>query len=284
MGKHEVSMFSLVVLFSNDRKKQFDLCVDCWKDMPMFDQADRILLVDGVCDFDYPEWKIVNYSRSDDYYCWADAINLGIESCNTDILFYLDCDRIPDVDFFLNGLNVLRNNNAFIYTEHLYNLKVNGISKKYIRKLQSTSDSFLLTPDHRSLNPVDIGKKNPFSGCVGFSKDLYYNTPGFDSRYKGWGCPDTDMFMSCVEAGCDFISIQGNELHLAHDYNVDNYTHVLHNIWNINQLVSKWKLNRIILVIKVNNMLKTKTRVNKCLNIINQSESLDHFIKYMLHE
>jgi hypothetical protein len=277
-------MFSLFVLYSPDRLAQLNISLECWKYIKLFKDCEKILIVDGQTNINPPGWNVCSLPRQQDHYCWADSINKGISLAKNDIVFYLDCDRIPPVYFFQSGVRVLQDNDCFVYPEELSNLKTECTSVEVIRRLSHNPDSFLLLPETRTTNPLNIGKKTPFSGCVGFNKSTYLRTGGVDPIYKGWGFPDTDILMSATLKGVTFETIPGMEIHQRHSYSVSPVELTLHNIWNMSLFISKWKLPRDLLYNKTTSWLHTDKRHAECIAILESSSSLTEFISKFNNE
>ena len=252
--------------------------------MKLFKGCEKILIVDGQTNINPPGWNVYNLHREKDHYCWADAINKGISLSRNDIIFYLDCDRIPPEEFFKAGVNILQDKDSFVYPEKLSNLKTECTSVDLIRKLSHNPNSFLLLPEIRTTNPLNIGKKTPFSGCVGFNKNTYIRSGGVDPMYIGWGFPDTDILMSATRKGVDFETVPGTEIHQKHSYSIPLVIHTLHNIWNMNLFIAKWKLPQSLLHNKMANWLHTDARHLECMAILESSTSLTEFISKFNNE
>lgn len=277
-------MFSLFILYSPDRLTQLNIGLECWKSVKLFKDCEKILIVDGQTNVNPPGWNVYSLPRKQDHYCWADSINKGISLAKSDIVFYLDCDRIPPVNFFYSGVRILQDKDCFVYPEKLSNLKIESTSPELIRRLSYNPDSFLLLPEERTTNPLNIGKKTPFSGCVGFNKSTYIKTGGIDPIYKGWGFPDTDILMSATQKGMTFETIPGVEIHQRHSYSVSSTEFTLHNIWNMSLFISKWKLPQDLLYNKISSWLHHDKRYLECITILKSSSSLTEFVSKFNNE
>lgn len=238
--------FSLVVLYSEDRRAQLLNSVECWGDCAGYESAQKILCVDGDSDVSIEGWTILKIQRSGDFFCWAESINNGVGLASEEIVFYVDSDRIVPKDWFSRCHSLLSSDkNRFFYPSRLYSLK-NHVGVESLRHIRDNvgSNESALVPDHRQDDPTVYGRKNPFSGCVAFGKSAFVDCGGFDRRFVGWGYPDYDFMMKAKTRGFPAIPIDASELHQKHDYAVDRKAFRMHNLYNLRQYVEKWNLPR----------------------------------------
>jgi hypothetical protein len=232
--------FSLVVLYSVDRKRQLENCLACWADMLGYVDCEKILVVDGKTNIRPPGWHVLEVEREGEYYCWANTLNAGVDHATTECVFYFDSDRILPVDYFEKALPLARD--GFVFPQKLFWVQDFKANATALRSLCEHPDQSKLIPDHRVMDPLMIGQKNPFSGCVGFSKKVFLETGGFDPRFKGWGYPDYDFFMNVTRRGLKLVPLNVVELHQRHEYSINRQLVFKHNFWNLNQYVQKWNL------------------------------------------
>jgi|688.fasta_scaffold443641_1 hypothetical protein len=269
-------MFSFLVLYSNDRIEQFKKSINFWNNCELFEDCEKIICSDGLSNFKPEGFKLFEIPRLTQHYCWANTINTGVQNCSFENIFYFDCDRIVPKNYFSHCLNVLQNENCFVFAKYLYSLRhdlsIHKI-KHIINDVKNYSDE--LIEDHRVLDPRIIRRKNPFSGGVGFRKQTFLNAGGFDPRYKGWGYPDTDFFYNTHIRGHKFVPIDVCELHQKHDYNVNSYLELrLHNLWNCRQYIEKWNLPK-------DSLEKFRVELSVSHKSLYQSGTLSEFLDHV---
>ena len=238
--------FSLVVLYSEDRRSQFLNSVECWGDCAGYASAQKILCVDGESDISIEGWTILKIGRAGDFFCWADSINKGVGGASEEIVVYMDSDRIVPTCWFSECCSLLSvDKNRFLYPSRLYSLK-SHVGVDALREIRDNvgSNERLLTPDHRQDDPKVYGRKNPFSGCVAFGRSAFFDCGGFDGRFVGWGYPDYDFMMKVKTRGLPVIPIDASELHQRHEYAIERRMFRMHNLYNLRQYVEKWDLPR----------------------------------------
>lgn len=266
-------MFSFLVLYSNDRIEQFKKSIALWNNCDLFQDCQKIVCSDGPSNFKPDGFKIIEIMRSTQYYCWADTINTGVQNCSFEFIFYFDCDRIVPKTYFSQCLNTLKNENCFVFAKHLYSLRDDFSAHELNQIINDIKNhSNLLIEDHRVLDPCIIRKKNPFSGGVGFRKETFLKTGGFDPRFKGWGYPDTDFFYNTSKSGHKFLPVDFCELHQKHDYNINSYFEMrLHNLWNCRQYIEKWDLPK-------KDLDQFRIELDVPSKILYRSNTLDEFL------
>ena len=241
-------MFSIIILYSPDRLEQLNQMIYFLYKLSHIEYCEIIIIVDGINNINnYNNFTILELKRSKKYYCWADAINLGLKKAKFENILYLDSDRILPNQY----LNILKNkieDDCFIFPSFLKQFK-KDVDLNTIQNLLYNSNSNLLFDDNRIYsNPIDaIRSKNPMSGCVCFTKKTYYKSGGFDDTFIGWGFPDTDFYMSTYKQNFKFIPIDCVELHLCHKYeNVirENCRSLprLMGLWNGIKFCKKWEI------------------------------------------
>lgn len=242
-------MYSLVILFSNDRLKQLNAMVDCWKYLAEdFDECEKILCVDGkLSERPVGDWQVLEIPRRGPHYCWADVLNAGVQAASQSYVFYYDSDRIIPQGHVQYCLEVLRQRAVYIYAPRLYAFWKEVLDRPTLCHAVHEPEACLSTclyPDFRVSNPEHYEHKNPFSGGVAFRKATFLEHGGFDPRYVGWGYPDFDFFQHVTRLGVELVQVPTAELHLQHPYQADKRTVELHNAWNCWQYVEKWQLDR----------------------------------------
>lgn len=266
--------FSLVILFSNDRRAQLERSVELWGDLPEYTDCEKILCVDGLLKGQPPTgFQVCEIERDGPYFCWAKSLYAGISAASNPVVFYVDADRIVQRSFLQRSLAVLRTFDGFVFPDQLYSVKCDWNVKRLRELRDRPVDGYLeLYADHRVLDPTILGRKNPFSGCVGFWKKTFLQYGGFDRRFIGWGYPDYDFFMQVYRDDREklFPLPDSVELHQKHDYLVSKRELELHNLWNCRVYVEKWKIKTDYL-----ENCRKSLRVSDALYT---AESLDEFL------
>lgn len=240
-------MYSLVILFSNDRIEQLNIMHDCWGFLAEdFDQCEKILVVDGpLTTKPKGDWIVLEIERRSRFYCWADTLNAGVQRATRPYVFYYDSDRIVPHGHVQYCLQVLHNRPAYVYAEKLYGLCKHMTCPELCALIQDPMVGLHreVYPDFRVSNPEHYEHKNPFAGGVAFRRETFLEHGGFDTRFVGWGYPDFDFFMNTTRRGAEFVKAPYVELHQKHDYQAPDATVWLHNAWNCWQYVRKWDLD-----------------------------------------
>lgn len=266
--------FSIVVLYSPDRVNQFLNSVACWEDCAGFGDCEKIVCVDGQCNFELKDWKTIEIKRKNDLFCWSDALNSGINASKNDSIFYFDSDRIVPINFFEIALKTsIDNKKSFVYPRNLFSLKQN-YDLFEIRNIRDNLTFFsdCLIPDHRQDDPMVLSRKNPFSGCVCFNKKDYFDLGGYDPNFLGWGYPDYDFLMTVVSRKYKLISLDINELHQFHPYKIQKFEFELHYLYNLYQYLKKWNL-------PFSSLEQKCFKLNVNIDILKNSKNLIEFMR-----
>jgi hypothetical protein len=272
-------MFSIIVLFSNDRIEYLRNSIELFKQASEYYEAEKILLVDGKLLHNVDDFKIIEVERKTKYYCWADVINLGVQSSSNEIVFYFDCDRVVQKKYFEICMQILQKESVFVYATDLYQIKRN-MNINELKLILTDVEKYKndLCPDFRISDPFILSRKNPFSGGVGFHKEEFLNAGGFSNEFKGWGYPDYDFFMKVYKKNSKLLRpIPLLELHQFHPYDKHKFEVCLHNIWNANKYIEKYQINEEELekiLFRIN--LKFGSNIKK--NTIANSKDLDDFL------
>lgn len=235
------------MLYSPDRLEQLNKTIACLKDTEGFGDCEKILCVDGKSNVKLDGFEIIEIPRKKDLYCWADALNTGVKKATREIILYMDSDRIVPTSFLIKVQQII-NRRCFVFLSRMYSLRGN-VDLQYIRKLRNDINNGSLDKhkknlkaDHRTLNPLNIDKKNPMSGCVAFYQDDFLALGGFDASFVGWGYPDYDFFMNLTKNKYQLTPIKGVEIHQHHTYNIKPDLRHAMNAWNCARYHDKWKL------------------------------------------
>jgi hypothetical protein len=236
-------MLSLYILFSNDRLEETKTTINCLHDCPEFESCQKILCSDGPTNFHPEGFLVLEIPRPESgLYCWANMWDAALDVCIFDKVLYIDSDRILPTTGLRTIIDSIHED-TFVFPERLFSFK----DKCDIKTVKETRDSIhdninLLKPDHRIFSSAwdAVRKKNPMSGCTGFTKDTFIKSGGLDAAFQGWGYPDTDYFEKTSRMNMKFTSLDMDELHLHHTYEVPTRELKLMNLWNGCQFCRKW--------------------------------------------
>lgn len=236
-------MLSLYILYSNDRIQETKATIECLSDCSGFDSCQKILCSDGHTNFHPEGFEILEISRPQSgLYCWANMWDAALKICTFEKVLYMDSDRILPTKG-LKEISQSITDNTFVFPKNLFSFK----EKCDIDTIKDTRDDIsnnmhLLKPDHRIYSSAwdAVRKKNPMSGCTGFTKNTFFKSGGLDQAFQGWGYPDTDYFEKTSRMNMKFIPLDMNELHLHHKYEIPTRELKLMNLWNGCQFCRKW--------------------------------------------
>lgn len=226
-------MLSIFIMYSTDRAKALEYTLSCLRDMPLYDQCQRTLVVDGKIDRVPEDWQAVQVPRVEGKFCWGRMWDAGVCSAKNENIIYLDSDRLLPKNFLEKTQKAIKHG-AFVYTsKHL--MMVDEVPLDLCKKLLATRDleemlsrpetigHFRYEPRHGE--PFHGPSKNVMSGSVGFTKTTYNVLGGVDHWYCGHGAyADSDFHMQAAVGGCSFIDLDVPELHFPHNKLGENRT------------------------------------------------------------
>lgn len=211
-------------MYSPDREKALEATIACLKDMPLYDQCQKTLVVDGRVNVCPEDWWILHVPRVYGDFCWADMWEAGVASARFDRILYLDSDRLLPPSYLELVMQKLEENTFVFTTVHF--MMLDELSVSNCRNLFNTfdnegfvSEEFLGVARYepRFKDPVHGPGKNVMSGSVAFMRDDYYRVGGVDPWYRGHGAyADTDFHLTAHIGGCDFVDLQVPEFHYPH--------------------------------------------------------------------
>jgi hypothetical protein len=242
-------MFSIAILYSEDRLPQLRQTIECLEEMDGYPQCQKILCVDRTTNVCPADFEVLEVQRPGRFIHWATVREAALSRARYENILWLDSDRILPRDYLRRALAVLAEN-TFVFPARLYNLLAD-VPTDLLKRIRDNIQAYpnLLQADHRAYrDPAHAtASKNPMSGCVAFTKTTYQNSGGVDPAYHGWGYSDTDYFMTTFRAGCRFVPLDCDELHLKHHRGPDDSFQSyrlfgLMNLWNGAYYYRKWKL------------------------------------------
>ena len=218
-------MLSIFVIYSCDRIRQFEIFYECLKEMPGYENCQKILIVDGEESNVHPnDFEVVFCKRPNKHFNWALAWDLGVKNSKFDKIWYLDSDRILPL-YYLQELNKILDDDCFVYSSQIVSVK-DHISVNTAKAMRQ--DPYLYWVDYKedwrlplppNMEYLSMGK-NPMSGNTGFTKNTFYKSGGLDYSFEGPALADTDFYYKTYIKRFNFKTIPSLELHLKHDYSI----------------------------------------------------------------
>lgn len=219
-------MISIFVMYSNDRKAHLESTISCLQDMPLYQECQKTLVVDGRTNYRPEGWGIVEVPRFGDF-CWANMWDAGVGTAKFPIVLYLDSDRLWPQNLLQEVVEKTKDNNFLFTANHFLIIDDMPLElcKKFlvdfVQDKGAVADSSYvgkLRFDPRYGQCIHAYGKNVMSGGTAFTKRTYYALGGVDPWYKGHGAyADTDFHFTAQLAGCQFIDLGLPELHLSHN-------------------------------------------------------------------
>lgn len=218
-------MLSIFIMYSTDRAKALDYTLSCLRDMPLYDQCQRTLVVDGKIDTIPADWQAVQVPRVGGKFCWARMWDAGVYTAQFDKIIYLDSDRLLPKGY-LEQVNDKCMDDVFIYTSRhfmmtadipLANCKKLLEAKDFEEIIRQVEYLGKLKYETRFGEPFHGPSKNVMSGSTAFTKRTYWRLGGVDHWYCGHGAyADSDFHMAAAVGGCAFVDLDLPELHFPH--------------------------------------------------------------------
>lgn len=211
-------------MYSPDRQRALEATISCLRDMPLYDQCQKTLVVDGRVNVVPEDWWVVQVPRVYEDFCWSHMWEAGVASARFENILYLDSDRLLPPSYLELVVQQLRPR-TFVFTS-IHFMMLAELSVPACKKLFTTfEEGGFVSPDFlgvaryepRFKDPVHGPGKNVMSGSVAFTKDDYYQIGGVDPWYRGHGAyADTDFHFAAQVNGCKFIDLQLPEFHYPH--------------------------------------------------------------------
>lgn len=212
-------MLSIFIMYSIDRQKSLEITIECLKSMPLYEDCQKTLVVDGRTNLVVPDWSIVEVPRVDDgKFCWSYMWDAGVCSSRYENVLYLDSDRLLPENYLVDLLPQIRDD-AFVFTSNHFMLLRELPLGECKRLLKDGLEDFIGVARYepRFLEPIHGPGKNVMSGSTAFTKETYFRLGGVDQWYRGHGAyADTDFHFSAKVGGCDFIDLRIPEYHYPH--------------------------------------------------------------------
>lgn len=253
-------MISIFIMYSADRRKPLDFTISCLEDMPLYDQCQKTLIVDGRCTHIPIGFDIIQVPRVDKKFCWSYMWAAGVHSAQHPIIVYLDADRLLPKTF-LRFASYVEDDQFLFTSKHFHMTKDMELEscKKFLEANMAegifTSDEFLgaFRYEPRFREPPLGPGKNVMSGSVAFTKQTFDRLGGVDPWYCGHGAfADTDFHHQAARAGCQFLDLNIPEIHYHHfkldatGEEIDDITLHRMGLDNFIYLCNKWKLPMVL--------------------------------------
>lgn len=211
-------------MYSTDRQAPLGHTISCLRDMDLYDQCQKTLIVDGKTNCVPKEFEIVQVPRVDGQFSWVNMWDAGVHSARFEKIVYLDSDRMLP-ESFLKLVKDVPDDTFMFTSKHFHMLDDLSIEdcKAFLvaNKEQGVfmEDRFLgrFQYEPRFKEVVHGPGKNVMSGSVAFTKRTYNKIGGVDPWYRGHGAfADTDFHFTASQHGCEFIDLDIPEIHYHH--------------------------------------------------------------------
>ena len=222
----EMFLISIFIMYSNDRFEALGHTLSCLRDMPLYENCQKTIVVDGKIESIPPEWEVLQVPRIDNKFCWGRMWDAGVLSARFEKIVYLDSDRLLPKEFLqLVDKNI--KDNVFIFTsihlmmnKHLDIQKCKNTLEDFSKKQNCNKFNFILEQfkfETRHAEPYHGPSKNVMSGSTSFTRKTYIRLGGVDQWYCGHGAfADNDFHMQAALNGCNFIDLSIPEIHYHH--------------------------------------------------------------------
>lgn len=219
-------MISIFIMYSSDRRTYLEKQIEHMRNMSLYDECQKILVLDGELNIDFEELEVVSLNRGYDF-VWSEAWDAGVNHCKNEKILYLDSDRLLPLDY-LEKIEPLIQHDHFVYTSNLFTLCLwpgKGIvdnllqmTPEQVREELKDLKEGMIIDDPRFKRPLPRHGKNPMSGNTAFTKTTFRQSGGIDSWYVGHGAfADSDYFMQMYKLGAEFVDVDDAvELHFGH--------------------------------------------------------------------
>lgn len=250
-------MLSIFIMYSTDRAKALEYTLSCLREMPLYDESQRTLVVDGKVDAIPSDWEHVQVPRSDGKFCWGRMWDAGVCTARNEQIVYLDSDRLLPKNYLQLVAKKVKDD-LFLYTsKHFMMTRELSVAscKKFLENRNPMAllghDEFLGSAKYepRYGDPVHEPSKNVMSGSTAFTKRTYMRLGGVDHWYCGHGAfADTDFHLQAATGGCEFLDLELPELHYPHNKlgvdskALDNQSLYMMALDNFIYYCSKWGL------------------------------------------
>jgi len=248
-------MLSIFIMYSTDRFEALDYTISCLKDMKLYKESQKTLVVDGKIDKIPKNWEVVQVPRFNNKFCWAKMWDAGVLTSQNEKIVYLDSDRLLPSNF-LELIYENLEDNLFLFTSFHFMMQQKISLEKCKKILNSSAEQFkeeldlsFLRYEPLQAEPFHGSGKNVMSGCTAFTRKTYLKLGGVDHWYCGHGAfADSDFHMQAASAGCEFVDLQIPQIHFIHK-KLDNNQNSLKDkdLWllsleNFIYYCQKWKL------------------------------------------
>ncbi len=212
-------------MYSTDRSDALSHTLACLRQMPLYENCQRTLVVDGKIDRIPEDWEALQVPRVDNKFCWGRMWDAGVCSANHEKIIYLDSDRLLPKNY-LELVDQNLEDDVFIFTS-LHFMMTRELTIDECKHILSntTVEELMLDPsilgnlqyEVRNIEPFHGPGKNVMSGSTAFTRDTYLKLGGVDQWYCGHGAfADSDFHMQAAVNGCQFMDLSVPELHFPH--------------------------------------------------------------------
>lgn len=186
-----------------------------------------------------PAYDAIAVKRSGRFYCRGKVWDAAINHSKTDRLMILDGDRIPHPMFI--EIATYDKTEDILFIPKLVNMESGYTHSDIMDALNHDRHNGIELRMNISMGTIGP-YKNPMSGCVSFTKSVYHSFGGMSHDFVGWGYNDLDCYITALNYGCNFRSVDTVELHLFHDYEINRNIYLSMNLYNAVRFYHKWKM------------------------------------------
>lgn len=221
---------TIFIMYSPDRKDQLEQMIRLNSRMSGWDDAQKLLLVDGTANVAPLGFDVIEVPRPSEHFNWSEMWHAGVAEADYDTLLYLDSDRVLPVSYLEQVIELRRD--CFAFTDSLFGFSapvsdaqveviIDGYDAEGVRTFLDQINGSL-TPvslyyDPRYRIPLHGPGKGAMSGNTAFTKGAYHHAGRVDPWYEGHGAfADTDYHKQVWEAGVEIVDLNALELHLWH--------------------------------------------------------------------
>ncbi len=244
-------------MYSTDRAKALNHTLACLEEMPLYENCQKTLIVDGKIDNIPNDWQVLQIPRNNGKFCWGRMWDAGVAVSRFENIIYLDSDRLLPNNFLTSVVDKIKDD-AFLFTSKHFQMLSELCIDKCKEFLNSESMQIAIRnsacigkvryePRHKM--PFHGPSKNVMSGSTAFTRKTYLKLGGVDHWYSGHGAyADSDFHMHCSMKQCEFIDLDLLELHFPHnklDNNIAIDEKTLHkmSLDNFIYYCCKWNLS-----------------------------------------
>lgn len=224
-------MLSIQFHYSEDRKDLFEQVVRIMSGNTYFNQCEKLVFYNTECSFSMDGFQTVQLPLP---FCRMQFWKAGLTT-EKDKILYLDTDRLFPLDFF-QVCDDLLDVHDFVYPANHFQMRFNAPDNFLKRLIADTgffdfvkTDMFNVGETRTNDITDAVGRRNPMSGCLGYTKSIAQATLP-EANFVGWGFSDMLWFQN-VQL-CKLKAVDINEIHLHHNYDKTRLYQLMNTLQN----------------------------------------------------